>query len=168
MRIAMPFGYFISGELAAVIIIISITLIYFMSLYLFTELGNTSLWFDSRKFGALVYFLVGCSIIFACLIRGRMPGIFLIFTAISIVNLMLSFVRPDDVKASRISMVAIVAPFSLICFVSGILWIDEYYIFKDAVSYAIGIEISDKESMHIGGVALITTGYSFIYKALYA
>ncbi|WP_439878050.1 hypothetical protein [Pseudomonas prosekii] len=86
------------------------------------------------------------------------------FTAI----IYLAVSKFDDGSLSVVLIQGVFGFFSIFCFVTGILWLNESFVFFDIVSSLFGFEIIAKDSVKVGAFMLIVLGYSVFYSVFKA
>jgi hypothetical protein len=86
------------------------------------------------------------------------------FTAI----IYLAVSKFDDGSLSVVLIQGVFGFFSIFCFVTGILWLNESFVFFDIVSSLFGFENIAKDSVKVGAFMLIVLGYSVFYSVFKA
>jgi hypothetical protein len=86
------------------------------------------------------------------------------FTAI----IYLAVSKFDDGSLSVVLIQGVFGFFSIFCFVTGILWLNESFVFSDIVSSLFGFESIAKDSVKVGAFMLIVLGYSVFYSVFKA
>jgi hypothetical protein len=74
----------------------------------------------------------------------------------------------DDGSLSIVLIQGVFGFFSIFCFVTGILWLNESFVFFDIVSNLFGFESIAKDSVKVGAFMLIVLGYSVFYSVFKA
>jgi hypothetical protein len=86
------------------------------------------------------------------------------FTAI----IYLAVSKFDDGNLSVVLIQGVFGFFSIFCFVTGILWLNDSFVFFDIISSLFGFEFIAKNSVKVGAFMLIVLGYSVFYSVFKA
>jgi hypothetical protein len=86
------------------------------------------------------------------------------FTAI----IYLAVSKFDDGNLSVVLIQGVFGFFSIFCFVTGILWLNDSFVFFDIISSLFGFEFIAKDSVKVGAFMLIVLGYSVFYSVFKA
>ncbi|MDI1329550.1 hypothetical protein [Pseudomonas sp.] len=76
--------------------------------------------------------------------------------------------RLDNGSLSVVLIQGVFGFFSIFCFVTGILWLNESFVFVDIISSLFGFESIAKDSVKVGAFMLIVLGYSVFYSVFKA
>lgn len=157
--IGLPLNPGISTALS----IFGVAFYYVMSLFLFVLAGAISrAVHESKSWLILVAFFALVSI-YSYFTQDHIPRVGLLFGALSVVYLVLASLKLDNGSLSLLLVYLTVGALSLLSFVLGILWFDGHYLFTEGIAKIFGFEVVAPESLKIGSIMLITSGYVMFY-----
>lgn len=159
-------GFPLNHGISTVLNILGVALYYIMSLFMFILAGAISKVVQESKGWLILVGFFALTSLYSLLTQDHIPRVGLFFGALSVVYLLLSSLKMENGSLSLLLVVVTGGVLSLLSFVLGILWFDGHYIFMEAVAKILGVPTITPESLKIGAVALITSGY-VIYYALF-
>ena len=133
-------------------------LIFFAALSTIDEISSYP--FSFAKFFSW-FLLIVC--ILSLIFQKSRPNIFYFFGILSTIHLILLYLVPNATNLSLFATLIGGSFFSILCFVTGIMWLSQHPIFIDIVANNFGFSKISKESVKIGAIMLITSGYVIFY-----
>ncbi len=161
--VSVPLVDYAFGEqMSMVLKVLAVAFYYwFFLLFLVLSAGVSKLTTSSKPYYVYPALIVVASV-FGFLNQDQGSANFgLVFGPLALVFLALS--PFDKGYLSWLLVSALTAICSLLCFVSGILWFEDHYVFQTAIAHLFGFSALSPESLKAGWPMLVTFGYVLYY-----
>ncbi|VVD91404.1 hypothetical protein PHO31112_01640 [Pandoraea horticolens] len=157
-------GYVFSEQVSDVLKIIGVAFYYAVFLMFFVLAGALSHMTSISKLYFAYPIMVIVLTFVAWITDSGAPKFNLLFTILAVAYLVFS--KVDEGNVSLLLVGAVGTLVSLLCFVAGVLWFEEHYIFQSVIADLFGFKGLAPESLKIGWPMLITLGY-VLYFAIF-
>jgi hypothetical protein len=160
------FGFDIGIELSAILKILLVTGYYIIFVFFLLLSSALSMFVKHSKLYLGWPIFTAFASLLTLVFKDGNPLFGMLFGIAAIIYLAVS--KFDDGNLSIVLIRGVFGFFSIFCFVTGILWINESFVFFNIVSSLFGFEIIAKDSVKVGAFMLIVLGYSVFYSVFKA
>lgn len=154
----------IQYELARLVEIFEIVFVYYFFVFCFIWFGSISLIYGKSRLSATCAIILAASGIYSFFKQDHTPKVFVFYSIVCLIYVFI--IKVCNSKESNGSLLAIQmcgSVLSLLCFVTGLLWFENCLLFKDFISYIMGLQVINQESIKVGAVMLVTIGYVVLF-----
>ncbi|MGN6529533.1 MAG: hypothetical protein ACTHL8_24335 [Burkholderiaceae bacterium] len=154
-------GYEFGPQISTLLKIIAVAIVYAIFIFVFVLAGGLSVLSPESRWR---WAIPGGLIVFAALTfhaNDGNPKFGLLFVILSALYVIL--IKADKGQLSLLIVAGTGLVIALTCFVAGILWFEDQFVFVPAIQGIFGFASLTPESLKIGWAMLITTGYSMFY-----
>lgn len=151
-------------ELTRLAEILIIAVFYYFLVFCLIWFGSIYLMYENSKLSMVCAGILGMSGVYAWFKRDHSPKVFIILSLLALVYIFIVKIsNRNDINSSLIAMQIFGGLLSLLCFVTGVLWFENVFLFQDFISNIFGLQIIKPESVKVGSVMLITIGYVVLF-----
>jgi len=163
-QITIPLlGLQLNTGISTVLNIFGVAIYYIMSLFMFVLAGAISKAVGESKGWLILVAFFALASLYSYLVQDHIPRVGVLFGALSVAYLLLVSLKMENGSLSLPLVALTGGALSLLSFVLGILWFDGHYLFTEAIATIFGLDTVASESLKIGAVMLITSGYVMFY-----
>ncbi|WP_219095412.1 hypothetical protein [Pseudomonas sp. UMAB-40] len=163
----VPFFEFDIGIELSAILKIFLVIGYYITFVLFLLFSSAlSLFVKNSKLHLGWPIFTAVASLLTLVFKDENPLFGMLFGLTAIIYLAVS--RLDNGSLSVVLIQGVFGFFSIFCFVTGILWLNESFVFVDIISSLFGFESIAKDSVKVGAFMLIVLGYSVFYSVFKA
>jgi hypothetical protein len=160
--IVMPLvGFELGEQLSMALKILGVAFYYVAFLFMFVLAGSFSkIKGDSKLHMFFPIFLLAVSV-YAYFSLAENPKYSLLFGVLSLAYLLLAKFEDGALSLTLVGLTG--ALMSLFCFVTGVLWFFDHFVFMSAITSLFGFVAISSEAMKLGWPMFVTLGYVLFY-----
>jgi hypothetical protein len=156
-------GFDLSADVSNVITIISVGVTYYLFVLFVALASHFSLLIEDNKGWLAIPILVLVMSGFSLASGEVVPRVPLYFSVLSALVLVAAFCGKHAADFSRVATSFLGAVIALVCASTGLLWFFGQPILEETVASAFGLSSVASDSVKLGGLMLIATGYVIFY-----